>query len=125
MIPTYLEQYGWLTAAKSDDGLVAATHVPLTTLSGEYSLVDLTTGRQMWRGEYEDPKRPLQMGTATGERVPEHIWAAAVGLMQECDAVLRARQEANAARAHERDLARYNSLSERIAQDMDREDSDL
>lgn len=32
MIPTYHEQYGWLTAAKSDDGLVAATHIPRTTL---------------------------------------------------------------------------------------------
>lgn len=120
MIASYLGETGALISARSDDGLVVATQVPMTTAYGSYVLIEQATGRRMNRGEYEDIERPIGMGTLTGERVPAHIWASAVGLMTECNAAIREREQKLEAAAMERDLARYDSLSEQIAQDMDR-----
>lgn len=125
MIPTYQIDTDKLVSALSNSGLVEASQIPTTTLYGDFVLVDKATGRRMARGEYEDVNRPIGMGTLTGERVPGHIWAEAVALMDECNVALRAREDRLSQEARSRDLARYDTLSERIAQDMDREGSNL
>lgn len=125
MIAIYAQGTDRLVSAKSDDGLVEAVQVPMTTLYGDFVLIDLTTGRRMSRAQYEDVNRPIGMGALTGERVPADVWASAVTLMAECDASIRGRGQRLADEALARDLARYDSPAERIAQDMDQPWSNL
>lgn len=110
---------GHVASCKSEDGLVTALACPTTTQYGEFELVD-ADGRHMWRGLYPDAD-----GYYRDNRVPAPIWESAKALMRDWTAHQRAREDAAEQRALERDLARYDSQSEKIAQDMDRKDSDL
>lgn len=123
MIATYEADTDRLISAKSDDDLIEATQVPMTNTYGSYRLVDLTTGRPVALGEYEDYSRPMAQGTLTGEKVPAHIWASALELMREADAVIAARVlriESEALVAQDK---RYSATGERLAADMDRANS--
>lgn len=114
-----------VSSCQSDDGLVTAVGCPDSTLSGEFYLVEVATGRYIDRGEYQDYDRPISAGSSTGEKVPADVWQSACKLMNEWQAQQRALEAERRARADQRDFERYNSFSERIAQAMDRADSDL
>lgn len=116
---------GYVAKCESDDGLVRAVSVPDTTLSGEFELVEIATGRPFAIGKYLDYSRPISQGTMTNERVPQDVWESAVKLMTEWQDHQRKREEISRGRSLARDTARFESRGEMIAQDMDQEGSDL
>ncbi len=112
---------GHIASCQSDDGLVTAIVTPTTTTYGEFNLVD-ASGRQMWRGVYQDADRYYR-----NVHVPADIWESACVLMREWNSWSKAREDASCEHDNEIILDRkyYNSLSVRIAENMDRADSDL
>lgn len=116
---------GHVYVCRSDDGLVIAKVCPTTTLYGSFDLYEVASDRPIYGGYYLDYSRPIGSGTMTDEKIPENVWASAIALMRDWTDHARALEAASEQRALERDLQRYSSIGEQIAQDMDQANSDL
>lgn len=105
----------FVVSARSDDGRVDV----LENFHSEPELIDLQSGRRMWRGVYQDAD-----GFFRNDTVPADIWATACATMSAMDKHNAAISDAAEKRAAARLAARADAIPDIMLQ-WDRPDSDL